>query len=90
MIEQLRQIEQARESEAQVKSLYRSVFADGPGRIVLEDMLWDLYFLRPCQTPEQQALSNYAKELLALIYEQPIESHTIFSLIRKLFGRTKK
>jgi hypothetical protein len=86
----LRQIEAAQESEAKVKALYRSVFADGSGRIVLEDMLWDLYFLRPCQTPEQQALSNYAKELLALIYEPPIESCMIFSLIRKLFNRKAK
>ena len=47
-------------------SAYRAVFLRNPtGTEVLLSMLYDLHYFSRCDTPEETALCNYAKHLVA-------------------------
>ena len=90
MIEELQRIENDLAAEQEIQEAYRSIFTTAQGEKVLDDMLYNLYFLQSCATTEQQALCNYAKSLLATIYGQPIESSRLKNIIKKLFKRKTK
>ena len=90
MLEQLNAQDKDMKKYKAVLAMYKTVFlSDELGRKVLEDMLDDLCFLRPATTPEEQARNNYAKELLAKIYDNEIPTYRLFKLIRKLLKRRK-
>jgi hypothetical protein len=90
LTEQLNPVNETIEGEKKIRLAYQQVFNSSAGRIVLEDMLFNLYFVQPCETPEQQARCNYAKELLALIYDQPVSIHKIIEIVEKLLKRMKR
>ena len=90
MLEALDPIEDVEATEAERHRMYLAVFTDGYGKAVLEDMLHDLYFMRYCETPEQQALCNYAKELLNTIHGPVVRPGKLKTLIKKLLKRAKK
>lgn len=87
MLETLRQLDQTQEAEQEMARSYKKTFLDALGNVVFQDMLWDLYFLRPAETPEQQALCNYAKTLIAKVYGQDVEFSRLQSIFRKLFRK---
>lgn len=89
MLKELDQINESAEKEDTIVKAYRSVFSGELGNLVLIDMLWELYFLRPCETPEQQALCNYAKKLLAVIYGEDIRTSRLKMLIKRLLRKEK-
>jgi hypothetical protein len=90
MFDILKNTDDNAESEEKVLLAYKRKFiGDDDGGIVLEDMLFDLYFLQPCENEGQQALCNYAKTLLAKIYGVPIESSRLKSLIQKLMKKRR-
>ena len=82
-------IEDVSVTEKERHRIYLSLFTGEFGKVVLEDMLYDLYFLRECETPEQQALCNYAKKLLNTIYGPVVRPGRLKTLIKKLL-RSKK
>lgn len=48
-----------------ITELFREVFGDYKGKIVLGIMLEDLYYFRDCKNDEARALNNYAKILIS-------------------------
>jgi len=90
MLEALAPIEDVEATEAERHRMYLAVFKDEYGKAVLEDMLHDLYFMRDCETPEQQALNNFAKQLLNTIYGPVVRSSRLKMLIRRLLLKGKK
>jgi len=91
MLEALDPIEDESVNEDERSRVYLSVFTSEFGKVVLADMLWDLYWMRPCETPEQQALCNYAKLLLITIYGKKEETRPtrLLKLMRKLLRKGK-
>ena len=85
----LSKLDNAQQGEVRIRNAYRSVFGSGLGPLILEDMLWNLYFLQKCETVEQQALCNYAKSLLSLVYGQPVESHKLRNLIKRMLEKKR-
>ncbi len=83
-------IEDVEATEAERHRMYLAVFTDGYGKVVLEDMLHDLYFMRECETPEQQALNNFAKQLLNSIHGPVVRPGKLKTLIKKLLFKGKK
>lgn len=80
-------VETFQKAERDILQSYKSVFLDDRGKIVLQDMLYDLYFLREATTPEQQALCNYAKVLLDKIYGDRFASESGFSRLEQIFRK---
>jgi len=78
------------QAEERILRAYKAVFLTDEGQLVLQDMLFELYFLRNCETSEQQALCNYAKSLLVKVYGVPIESSRLAAIIKKLLRRRAK
>ena len=78
------------QAEEKVLGAYSSVLKVGLGNLVLEDMLFELYFTRPAETPEQQALCNYAKALLAKIYPKTIPKSVMRRLIEVTLHRLRR
>jgi len=76
------------ENEERIRNGYKAIFSSELGQLVLEDMLDELNFVWPCETPEQTARCNYAKELLLKIYG-PMEGSKLRNLIKRLLRRTK-
>ena len=89
MLNGLDPIEDVEATEDERRKMYLSVFSDEYGKVVLEDILYDLYFMRECETPEQQALCNYAKQLLNTIHGPIVRPGKLKTLIKKLL-RGKK
>ena len=86
MIDILEKTEKAIIAEQNIRQTYRALFNTEAGRMVLEDMLWNLKFLAPCENEADMALCNYAKSLLAIIYgSEVIDGNRLLNLIRKLF-----
>lgn len=83
-------VDEASQRQASVWRAYRSVFMSDQGKSVLEDMLYELYFLRPCENEGQQALCNYAKSLLSTIYGPMIDSGKLESIIQSAAKKTKR
>jgi len=55
-----------------VKEAFGKVVATEDGQIVFHVIFENLYFFRKAETPEQQALNNYAKFLLTYFGEDSI------------------
>jgi len=89
MLNGLDPIEDVEATDQERQRMYLAVFTDGYGKAVLEDMLCDLYFMRECETPEQQALCNYAKQLLNTIHGPVVRSSRLKMLIKKLLKGKK-
>ncbi len=87
MLNGLDPIEDEEATIAERHRMYLVVFTDGYGKAVLEDMLHDLYFMRECETPEQQALNNFAKQLLNTIHGPVVRPSKLKTLIRKLLRK---
>jgi len=83
-------IEDVEATEQERHKMYLSLFTSEYGKVILEDMLHDLYFMRECETPEQQALNNFAKQLLNTIYGPVVRPSKLKTLIRKLLLKGKK
>lgn len=90
MLDALDPIEDVEATEQERKRMYLAVFTGEFGKVVLEDILSDLYFMRECETPEQQALCNYAKQLLNTVYGPVVRPGRLKTLIRKLLLKGKK
>jgi len=90
MLNALDPIEDVEATEQERHKMYFAVFGSAYGKAVLEDMLYDLYFMRECETPENQALNNYAKELLNSIHGPVVRPGKLKMLIRKLLLKGKK
>ncbi len=58
-------------------------------KMVLDDMLIDLHFITPAKNEGEQALNNYAKELLGKVYAPEILPENFWGLIKRLLRRTK-
>ena len=56
--------EDPEEQEREMYRLFNEVFRTSSGRKVLNIILDDLHFMRPCSSMEQTALANYAKALI--------------------------
>lgn len=84
MLDALEPIEDEEATDAERHRMYLAVFTDEYGKAVLEDMLYDLYFMRECETPEQQALCNYAKKLLNTIHGPEVRPGKLKTLIKRL------
>jgi hypothetical protein len=84
MLNGLDPIEDEAATEAERHKMYLAVFTSEYGKVVLEDMLYDLYFMRECETPEHQALCNYAKQLLTSIHGPVVRSGKLETLIKTL------
>ena len=84
MLTGLEPIEDVEATEQERQRMYLAVFSSEYGTVVLEDMLSDLYFMRECETPEQQALCNYAKQLLNTIHGPVVRPGKLETLIKKL------
>jgi len=89
MLNGLEPIEDEVATEAERQKMYLAVFSGEFGKVILEDMLYDLYFMRECETPEQQALCNYAKQLLNTIHGPVVRSSRLKMLIKKLLKGKK-
>ncbi len=89
MLKELDQISENVEKEDRIVNAYRSVFSGELGNLVLLDMLWELYFIKPCETQGEQALCNYAKSLLAVIYGEDIRVSRLEMFIKKLLRKGK-
>lgn len=76
-------------AELRIRNAYKSVFSGALGELVLQDMMQNMFFLQPCKTAEEQALCNYAKSILALVYGADIESHKLLNIIQKVLRRKK-
>lgn len=87
MLEGLEPIEDVEATPQERQKMYLAVFSGEYGKVVLEDILSDLYFMCECETPEQQALNNYAKQLLNTIHGPVVRSGRLKTLIRKLLCR---
>lgn len=48
----------------EMQAMFRRVFSGEEGEIVLDILLEELYFYKPCLTEEQRIRNNFAKELL--------------------------
>jgi hypothetical protein len=83
MLNGLDPIEDVEADDQERQRMYLAVFTDGYGKAVLEDILYDLYFMRECETPEQQALCNYAKRLLKTIHGESVRLGKLETLIKK-------
>jgi hypothetical protein len=90
MLEGLDPIEDVEATEAERQKMYLAVFTTEYGKVVLEDILSDLYFMRECETPEQQALNNYAKQLLNTIHGPVVRPGKLKTLIKKLLKGKKR
>ena len=84
MLNGLDPIEDVEASDQERQRMYLAVFTGEYGKAVLEDILSDLYFMRECETPEQQALNNYAKQLLNTIHGPVVRPGKLKTLIKKL------
>ena len=82
MLNGLEPIEDEVATEAERQKMYLAVFSGEFGKVILEDMLYDLYFMRECETPEQQALNNFAKQLLKTIHGPVVRSEKLETLIK--------
>jgi len=80
-------VETYQKAERNILQSYKAVFLDENGKVVLQDMLYELYFLRHAETPEQQALCNYAKSLLNKIYGDRFEGEGGFSRLERIFRK---
>ena len=89
MLNGLDPIEDETATEAERQRMYLAVFTDGYGKAVLEDMLYDLYFMRECETPEQQALCNFAKQLLSSIHGPVVRPSKLEPIVKKLLKGKK-
>lgn len=89
-LDKLNRASEAQDAENNISLAYRQIFSDEKGKLVLQDMLYELYFLRPATTPEQQTLCNYAKTLLSKIYGGEIEFTRLEGFFRKLLKRRNK
>lgn len=87
MIDMFDKTRKAIEAEDRIRQAYRSVFAGEQGRLVLEDMLYNLKFVTECRTEQDMALSNYAKSLLATIYGVDIDTPRLFGFIKRIINR---
>ena len=83
MLNGLDPIEDEVATEAERHKMYLAVFTSEYGKVILEDMLYDLYFMRECETPEQQALCNFAKQLLSSIHGPVVRFSKLETLIKK-------
>ena len=90
MLNGLEPIEDEVATEAERHKMYLAVFSSEYGKVILEDMLYDLYFMRECETPEQQALNNYAKQLLNTIHGPVVRPGKLKTIIRRLLLKGKK
>ena len=93
MVDLLAKLDAVSEDKAAADNIrkgYKIIFNSDIGELVLQDMLWELYFLRPCTTPEQQALSNYAKTLIAKVYGQEVGYGVLKRFFRKLLKLKQK
>jgi hypothetical protein len=90
MLNGLEPIEDVEASDQERQRMYLAVFTSEYGKAVLEDILSDLYFMRECETPEQQALNNYAKQLLNTIHGPVVRPSRLKMLIRRLLLKGKK
>jgi len=59
----------SKEQEQFMERDFRVVFGSEDGRRVLTKILTDLHFFSRCETEEEVALSNYAKQLLSYFGE---------------------
>ena len=50
-----------------LRQYYQQTFSGEAAKVVLSHMLYELSYFSPCDTPEDQALNNYAKRLLGHI-----------------------
>ena len=82
MLNGLDPIEDEVATEAERQKMYLAVFSGEFGKVILEDMLYDLYFMRECETPEQQALNNFAKQLLKTIHGSDVRPEKLETLIK--------
>lgn len=71
MLEWLGELEEEDRSR-RVKEAFGKVAATEDGQIVFHVIFDNLYFFREAETPEQQALNNYAKFLLGFFGEDAI------------------
>jgi hypothetical protein len=77
-------------TEQDVRKLYRQVLGAGDGRILLEDILFELKFMSECQNEGDMAMNNYAKRLLMLVFADD-EGQMDSGLLRRILrGMTKK
>jgi len=90
MIEALDPIEDVEATDQEPHKMYLALFTGDYGEAVLEDMLYDLHFMRECETPAQQALNNFAKQLLNTIHGPVVRPGKLKTLIRKLLFKGKK
>lgn len=79
--------EQKKNPEERIQAGYKTIFATEIGNIVLQDMLWNLKFLSPCENAADMALSNYAKSLLATIYGNDVSMTLLERIFRNLLRR---
>jgi hypothetical protein len=89
MLDQMLEVEKGQQAEERIRSAYKAKFSDEIGQLVLQDMLWNLKFLTPCENEKDMALCNYAKSLLATIYGNDISMSKLETIFRKLLRRTK-
>jgi hypothetical protein len=85
-IQDLNRTEKAIEKDKETLSAYQW-FKTEQGQKVLLDMLYELYFLQETTTPEQQALNNYAKSLLGIVYGTNLPQASLIRLLQKLFKK---
>jgi hypothetical protein len=90
MINGLDPIEDVEASDQERQRMYLAVFSGEYGKAVLQDILYDLYFMRECETSEHQALNNYAKQLLNTIHGPVVRSGKLKTLIKKLLKGKKR
>lgn len=58
--------------EKRIKQAFKNTAAKEDGQIVFHVIFENLYFFRKTETPDQQALNNYAKFLLEYFGENAI------------------
>ncbi len=77
-------------TEEKIKGLYKSVFGDAYGRIVFEDILFELHFMQEANTEGEIALRNYAIQLINLVEGPEIKTGRFRKLLKKLIMRKKR
>lgn len=83
-------ITHAIDEQKEKERVFRSAFlTSADGQKAFEWLLIDLHFLTPAVNEHQQALNNYAKELVALVYGEQIQKRTLFGFINDCIKKMK-
>lgn len=73
------------EDDKFLQSDFVELFSKSLGQRVLTKILTDLHFFSRCETEEEVALNNYAKQLMSYFGEWDVGSEEL--IISKLIGR---